>query len=266
MSPTRLALRGPHPAARVVQGIVAKQGRRATRKPEGIELKPWLDHLKIHVSMTRHGRDPEGVHQLRVAVARLRVWLELGGWRALHDDLRWLRTKAAPVRDLDVQLARDLPPAYGEKLQAEHERARNELQRALQADRLRALLSALAVLPPLTPRRAQQGLARFARRTLALGRELPRDGYECLHAVRRSVRRVRFALEWLGEPADEIVKLQSALGTFGDAWVALRYAEEHGKGHDMAEHKRTLERELRDAAHGARTAWRRARPALEALA
>jgi len=266
MASTRVARRGPHPAARVVRAIVAKHERRAAPKLEAIALTPWLDHLRIHVAIAKRGHDPEGVHQVRVAVARLRVWLDLGGWRVLHDDLRWLRARAAPVRDLDVQLARELPPAYAERLRAEHRLAREALVRALQTDRLHALLSALAVLPPLSASEARDGLERLTRRTLALGRALPRDGYACLHAVRRSVRRVRFALEWLGQPSDEIVRLQDALGAFGDAFVAVRYAKEHGRGPEMAEHRRVLDRELRDAARKARAVWRRARPVLEALA
>jgi CHAD domain-containing protein len=69
--------------------------------------------LLATVPAARAGADPEGVHQLRVAVVHLRVWLDMGGWRVLHDDLRWLRAIAARVRDLDVQLAGGgLPSAY----------------------------------------------------------------------------------------------------------------------------------------------------------
>jgi len=267
----RRARRGPHPPAHAIaHAIVRKHDRKAAPPAAGvgreIALTPWLEHLKRHVPIAKHGSDPEGVHQLRVAIARIRVWLELGGWKVLHDDLRWLRTKAAPVRDLDVQLGRELPAAYAEELLAEHERAREALLAALGDARFESLVSALEVLPPLRTQRARKGVARFVRRTLALGRELPQDGYESLHAVRRSVRRVRFALEWLGEPSDGVVELQDALGAFGDAWVALRRAERHRKGHEMVEHQRALDRELRDTARAARRAWRRARPTLEALA
>lgn len=230
-------------------------------------MTPWLEHLRRHVPIARDGSDPEGVHQLRVAVARIRVWLELGGWRVLHDDLRWLRKNTAPVRDLDVQLGRKLPAAYAAELRTERERAREALLEVLDDERFASLLSAIEVLPPLSSRRARKRVARFVRRTLARGRELPQDGYECLHAVRRSVRRVRFALEWLGEPVDEVTRLQHDLGAFGDAWVAVRRARRHEEQDgEMRAHRRALKRELRDAARAARVTWRRTRPSLEALA
>ncbi|HEU4743256.1 MAG TPA: CHAD domain-containing protein, partial [Meiothermus sp.] len=58
----------------------------------------WLLHLENHLPVARKGADPEGVHQVRVAGRRLRVWLELGGYQVLHDDLRWLVRGAGKVR------------------------------------------------------------------------------------------------------------------------------------------------------------------------
>ena len=231
-----------------------------------IALKPWLDHLVRHVAIARRGVDPEGVHQLRVAVAHIRVWLELGRWTVLHDDLRWLREQAAPVRDLDVQLGHEMPAAYAEVLRAERDRAHHELLVALGESRFASLVAALEVLPPLRTRRVRNGVARSARRTLALGRALPRDGHACVHAARRSVRRVRISLEWLGEPSEHLVRLQDVLGEYCDAWVAVRRARLHGKGSEMREHRRALKRKLREAARAARRAWLHAWPALEALA
>ena len=240
--------------------------RERIKQRQTIALKPWLDHLVRHVAIAKRGVDPEGVHQLRVAVAHIRVWLELGRWTVLHDDLRWLREQAAPVRDLDVQLGHEMPAAYAEVLRAERDRAHHELLVALRESRFASLVAALEVLPPLRTRRVRKGVARSARRTLATGRKLPRDSHACVHAVRRSVRRVRFALEWLGEPLEDVAGLQDALGEFCDAWVAVRRARRQGNGREMREHRRALERELREAARAARRAWSRARPALEALA
>jgi CHAD domain-containing protein len=240
--------------------------RNRIKQRQTIALKPWLDHLVRHVAVAKRGVDPEGVHQLRVAIAHIRVWLELGGWTVLHDDLRWLRGAAAPVRDLDVQLAHEMPAAYAEELRAERDRAHDELVAALGESRFASIVTALEVLPPLRTGRVRKGIARSASRTLAIGRELPQDGHARAHAVRRSVRRVRFALEWLGEPLEDIARLQDALGEFCDAWVAVRRARRHEKGSEMREHRHALERELREAARAARRAWSRARPALEALA
>ena len=221
--------------------------------------------MLAHVPVARAGTDPEGVHQVRIAIARIRVWLEIGGWRVLDDDLRRLRTIAAPVRDLDVQLARTLPAVYAAELHAERVIARRALVAALDGPRFESIVTALGTMPPVRRRRARKSLERLVHRAIVRGRELPRKDYARLHALRRSVRRVRFALEWLGKPTDELVKLQEALGEFGDAWVAFRRAGQ-GQSSQVREHARALKRELRVTARAARRAWRRTQSALEELA
>lgn len=235
-------------------------------RPHKIPLRPWLEHLLGHLPMARAGADPEGIHQVRVAIARIRVWLEIGGWRVLHDDLRRLRAVAASVRDLDVQLGRNMPVSYAAELHAERASARQALLAALDDTRLESLVSALGNMPPVRRRRARKSLARFARRAMVRGRVLPRKDYARLHALRRSVRRVRFALDWLGEPSDELVKLQDALGEFGDVWVAFRRASRGRESSQVREHRGALKRELRVTAGAARRAWKRARSTLEGLA
>ena len=215
--------------------------------------------------MARAGKNPEGVHQLRVAVARIRVWLDLGRWRVLHDDLRWLRAKAAPVRDLDVQLAREAPAPLRGALVAEREAARSVLLAALDDARFESLVSALASMRPVHRRQARKCVARFVGRALARGRAAGPKDYARLHALRRSVRRVRFAIEWMGEPVDELIALQDALGAFGDAWVAVRRARRNGEGREIRRHRRRLEGELRDSARVAWRSWRRTERTLEAL-
>jgi CHAD domain-containing protein len=246
--------------------MVSARVRYRSRRAHSIAVRPWLEHLVAHVPIARAGTDPEGVHQMRVAIARIRVWLELGGWRVLHDDLRRLRAAAAGVRDLDVQLARDIPAAYAAELRAERTVAHQSLLAALDDPEFQSLVSALENMPPVRRRQARKRLARFIHRAVARGRELPRNDYARLHALRRSVRRVRFALEWLGEPAGELVKLQEALGEFGDVWVAFRRASRGRKSSQVREHRPALKRELRIAARTARRAWTRGRSALERLA
>src|ERR1043165_1021156 len=83
-----------------------------TRLARMREIPPtaWLDRLEERTSLAESAPDAaldaEAVHELRVACGRLIVWLDLGGWRILRDDLRWLRRSAATVRDLDVVLHR----------------------------------------------------------------------------------------------------------------------------------------------------------------
>jgi CHAD domain-containing protein len=84
---------------------------------------PVIDHVKralarhlrwllAHDPGARLGREPESLHQMRVATRQLRVVLRtarpllLPAWAdSLHDELRWLSQLLGPARDLDVQLA-----------------------------------------------------------------------------------------------------------------------------------------------------------------
>lgn len=76
-------------------------------------MRHWLDNEMA----TADGRDPEGLHQLRVALRRLRSALTLfkaalseearRGW---SDELRWLLGPLGPTRDLDVFATEMLPP------------------------------------------------------------------------------------------------------------------------------------------------------------
>ena len=91
----------------------------------GACLRHWIDNE----SAAREAREPEGLHQLRVALRRLRSALSLfksalsepsrAGW---SDELRWLLGPLGPARDLDVlasetlvevRAARPSDPALG---------------------------------------------------------------------------------------------------------------------------------------------------------
>ncbi|MDA1267199.1 MAG: CHAD domain-containing protein, partial [Planctomycetota bacterium] len=123
---------------------------------------PWLEHLQRHLGVSADGQDPEGVHQVRVAAARLRVWLRLGGRRLLEDDLRWLRNGAGPVRDLDVLLLRGGPAGYEQHLREEWARAHSSWVSALRSHRAQGLLQALPLLHGIDLERAFAGTRRWA--------------------------------------------------------------------------------------------------------
>ncbi|MEX0807782.1 MAG: CHAD domain-containing protein [Dongiaceae bacterium] len=65
----------------------------------------------------RHGNDPEGIHQMRVALRRLRALvgacrdvLRADLFAYLTDELRWLQQQLGPARDWDVFIAETLAP------------------------------------------------------------------------------------------------------------------------------------------------------------
>ncbi|CCD93922.1 conserved hypothetical protein [Bradyrhizobium sp. ORS 375] len=81
-----------------------------------IVLRGSLHHLLQALPAAEDGRNPEGVHQLRVALRRLRAALHimrpLGTSTALDGleaDARWLAQNLSAARDLDVFLTKTLP-------------------------------------------------------------------------------------------------------------------------------------------------------------
>lgn len=236
---------------------------------ETISATPWLQRLVDSIPIARAGQDPEGVHQLRVAIARLRVWLFLGRWQALRDDLRWLREQAASVRDLDVQLSKELPPSLARHLQARRLVARRELLQALSDPRIDGILLSLGQLPPVPRQDAVRRVGKLARGVLRRGRRAlahPKK-LAALHTLRRATRRLRFALEWLGACPTEIVELQNKLGTVSDSIVALRHLKQLPPGkRGLDAYRGRIQDELRQCARAARHLWLRLEPELIEMA
>jgi CHAD domain-containing protein len=192
--------------------------------------------------------DPEGVHQARVGIRRLRSLLRvysplLDAARAdpLDAELHWLAGQYGAVRDLDVQLVRlaahrvDLDQVDDlvtlrqlvRRLTLQRAEAQAGLAAALDSDRAVVLYDdivalaldppfastdaarpATAVLPPL----AQRDWRRLHREVAALDAE-PTD--EALHKLRVRVKRARYAVEVVmpavGPPAKGAVRALAAL-------------------------------------------------------
>jgi len=224
-----------------------------------IDAEPWVRRLAENVETVRMGEDVEAVHQLRVAASRLDVWLRIGGRRMLRDDLRWLRSAAAGVRNFDVLLERPWPDPVGVWLAGERARARRQLLGLLDTPRCVALFGALATLAPVDHRNAH-GFVRRERRKLARrGRVLEEHDVaaaEAIHRVRRVVRRVRYALEWLGRKSRGLKALQDDLGRLNDTAVAIAEFERSPYAAQFAECRADLARELQLAFDDARAAWR----------
>ncbi len=225
-----------------------------------IGLDRWLQHLQEHLPIAQEGRDPEGVHQVRVAVRRLRVWLRLAGLRVLEDDLAWLVRSAGEVRDLEVLLLNNhLPEAFRRWAASRLKEARAAFVPLLDSPRLAGLLQALSNLPPLDEASAQTRLKRFVRQVERKAEEWQsQESLEHLHALRRALRRLRYAREWLEQDSQPIKLLQEAFGRVGDLSFTLRYlaAYESEGGRGVAVYKRQLEAQLQGALEAAREAWR----------
>lgn len=227
-----------------------------------ISLDRWLHHLHQHLPIARQGQDPEGVHQLRVASRRLRVWLRLAGMRVLEDDLAWLVGAAGEVRDLEVLLQRpDLPKAFRAWAGLRLKQAREDLIPLLDSPRLSGLLQALSYLPPLEEEWAQTRLKRFVRQVQRkAGAWHSQDSIESLHALRRALRRLRYAQEWLGQNSQTTKQLQAVFGQVGDLGFTLRYlsAYQSEGGRLPRAYKGRLEAQLAEALATAKQAWAKA--------
>ena len=221
-------------------------------------MKGQVDAIDAHEAGARTGRDPEDVHQMRVAVRRLRAILRAS--RPLFDprwvdglrrELKWLGTVLGGVRDLDVLHAylrsqlEALPaperragrPYLLRHLDADRVRARAALRVALASPRyarLLARLRAALVHPPTRPSSVPlPGIAasEFKKLRKAVAKLPKPPSAEELHAVRIRVKRARYAAELvqpiIGRRAERFIarakKLQDILGEHQDAVVAEEY-------------------------------------------
>lgn len=202
---------------------------------------------------TRTGADPEDLHQMRVAVRRLRAVLKsapgsVPDCTGLRAELGWLGGALGPVRDLDVLIDRlraetdDFPDderavaaTLLDGLVAERLVAREHLTTALNSARYRTLLTHLAQaanseVDAKAPQPKLLDLVRAPYRKLRRAvAALPADpADEQLHRLRILGKRLRYAAELVrpiaGKQLKDLVRaskeLQEVLGEHQDACVA----------------------------------------------
>ena len=225
-----------------------------------------LGHLRANQPAAESG-DVEGVHQIRVAVRRLRSalvlfqpHLEPHAAARFEAELRRVGRVFGEARDWDVfctetlrradadfdadvelLLARAAPPR-----DAGHRRLRAELagpayQRLFEGlvewvDRAQADLAAFGdgKLRRDLPRVAPELLDRLARKTRRRGRHLRARPLDELHALRKSLKKLRYGVDFMsglyGHKRVHAYRhgckaLQEALGRVNDATAAIRLAE-----------------------------------------
>jgi len=74
-------------------------------------VRACIEHVVANVDCAHHGSDPEGVHQLRVGIRRLRAALSVfrdvipeQDWFSISAELRWFQQELGPAREWDVLL------------------------------------------------------------------------------------------------------------------------------------------------------------------
>jgi CHAD domain-containing protein len=210
-------------------------------------LREQLDAILANDPGTRLGREPESLHDMRVAVRRSRALLRAGrpllttDTQALAAELKWLGAVLGDVRDLDVLLERlraeaaELDAADRaaagrllRSLDRQRSRVRRTLLKALDGNRYATLLdtfeTTLAELEPAQRMITLDALAgrqvkRLRRAVQSLDAQPPN---EALHDLRKRGKRVRYAHELSGSA--KVVKrakeLQDVLGEHQDSVVA----------------------------------------------
>jgi CHAD domain-containing protein len=215
-------------------------------------LSEQYARLLAHDPGTRLGKDPEDLHQMRVATRRARAFLRVARplldeeWTSeLRDELGWLGSELGAARDLDVLVEHVQEEVSGlgaegealaplvESLEKERAEARSAAVAALSDSRYFALLDRLESLDPVVVRGAEETLAELwwsqFKRTRKAFRDLDSDSSDDeLHAARILVKRARYSAELaereLGKRGEKFVdaakELQDVLGEHQDASVA----------------------------------------------
>jgi inorganic triphosphatase YgiF len=273
-----LALR-PEPASKLARGLTLAAAARSrpvhaarvsiADAPDAREAArriaaACIAHAQANEAGVLDSADIEFVHQLRVALRRLRSALRLfrealppGEEAAFADDLRWAASVLGRCRDWDVFVTETLAPLVAAQGDAAAGRAVLARARARQLEARRAAREAIVspryglamirlarwLCAPAEPPEGVQPLEHFASRLLRKGARRVAAGSDAFatldaaarHRLRILVKRQRYAVEFLGSlfksrPVRRHVRalsrVQDALGLANDCANALAHVRE----------------------------------------
>ena len=240
-------------------------------EPQPAADAPVVDHVKwalarhvrwliAHDPGTRLGKEPESLHQMRVATRQLRAVLRsarpllLPEWAgSLRDELRWLGRVLGPARDLDVQLAyfreestaldtRDRRPLtqFIAHLETQRNHVQEVLLNELKSERYLDLIRRLQQAPhDPTVIESTVTLRDLAKQEFTTLRNAIRQAGDApnnakIHQTRIRTKRARYAAELaeptVGKPATRFINkardVQDVLGMHQDAIQAEAHIRE----------------------------------------
>jgi triphosphatase len=176
----------------------------------GSILRACLQHWCANEAAALDGRDPEGVHQMRVALRRLRSAVSVFGHLILPERRAWLAAETKRIigglsaaRDWDVFLTEALAPVIAARSQDGRLLALGEAARTAQAE---GYASA----------RAMVGSPSYTRFLLQLGRWIEASGWRDEASAKGAA--------WLDRP----------VGAFADRLLSKRHRKALRLGHDFA--------------------------------
>lgn len=204
-------------------------------------LHEALEQILANRAGALSGRDPEYLHQLRVATRRLRAALHVfgdmlrpGDVRALRRMLRTLARVTGPARDWDV-FARRVPASLRPAAERRRRGAYIPLRGVLRAPQFWLLPRSRATPRVPLPVFARRVLERADRKALRRGARIDWSRAAKRHALRIRLRRLRYAGEFLhgafpdadpGPFIRSLKDLQDLLGELNDLEVARRLRAE----------------------------------------
>jgi triphosphatase len=189
-------------------------------------------HLMKNCTVAEEGSDPEGIHQMRLALRRLRTVCALfrrdipsPSFQAVNSEARWLMQQLGPVREWDVfaettvtRLVAAAPDVdlggLREAVEQQRKSSYGALQTVLADPRCsRFLLSlghlverrgwrneidseALALLSQPMPALADRILARWQRKALKRGAHFRQLNIDAQHDLRIDLKKLRYAAEF----------------------------------------------------------------------
>jgi triphosphatase len=217
-------------------------------------LNTQVRTLRQHEPLAWEGAHSEGVHQMRVAIRRIRAALgtfdsvlSREGGESLSAEVRWLGQRLGSVRDLDVHLThtdnyshvlhpddQSLLRYYRRHLLKARNSAHSKLRGALASDRFTSMQRDLQQFVERSETQklgfefrsieemARQHVIPQLRKVLRRGRTIDRKSpAKRLHKLRIEIKRLRYQLEFLHEPYGRDLKkstrrLSRLQNTLGD--------------------------------------------------
>ncbi|HVT51901.1 MAG TPA: CHAD domain-containing protein [Dongiaceae bacterium] len=220
----------------------------------GFILENCLYQVTANRAAAEDGQDPEGVHQMRVGLRRLRAALQLlrkalpgAGFEVFETEAEALTDALGPVRNLDSLDARLAVLRKDGAIEKPHHRALQaaiatrradllpSLRAALRSERSRSFLEGLAAwiadrgwrsklperdlgrLARPSRRLARRALDRLERKARRRGRRFRRLDARRRHKYRIATKKLRYAVKFFAPLFDGTRRYQSRLGKLQDA-------------------------------------------------
>lgn len=229
-------------------------------------VQSCVRQFRLNEALLMTGRDPEALHQARVALRRLRSALSIfkpmigDAGADLREGLRGLASAFGDARNLDVLLERARPGPLQDRLAVAREAAYDRAGDALSSPHARRLMLDLAEWTTsddwldsagskvgTQPARAfaAVALSRFRRKVKKDGRDLADVDDRARHEVRKDAKKLRYAAEFFASLFERnherrrykrfvaaLEALQDRLGALNDLATAPGVLEELGIADD----------------------------------